>query len=231
MQFTWLGHAAVKLAIGDQVLLIDPWLDGNPVFPGDRRDEALEGATAILITHGHGDHTTGVPEIARDRGLHVYGMVELMGLWAAEHGLETTGFNKGGTVRIGNVAVTMVNATHSSSLSGADGGPVFAGSEAGFIIEGEGRGVYVSGDTDVMADMKVWADIHAPDVGILCAGGHYTMDMKRAAYAASKLFSFQTVIPYHYKTFPLLEQSAEPMKAALPGVTVLDPAVMETVEL
>jgi len=99
------------------------------------------------------------------------------------------------------------------------------------MIAGEGRCVYVSGDTDVMADMGVWQDLHAPEIGILCAGGHYTMDMKRAAYAASKLFRFGTVIPVHYKTFPVLEQSAEPLKAALPGVRVLDPGVMETVEL
>jgi hypothetical protein len=71
------------------------------------------------------------------------------------------------------------------------------------MIEGEGRTVYVSGDTDVMADMSVLQDMHAPEIGILCAGGHFTMDMKRAAYAASKLFRFRTVIPVHYRTFPL----------------------------
>lgn len=231
MKYTWLGHAGVRLEIGDQVLLIDPWEAGNPTFPTDRREAMFAGATAILITHGHGDHVGGVPELAKARDLPVYGMVELMHFWAAHHGIRTNGFNKGGTVRLGDVAVTMVNATHSSSLSGPDG-PIFAGSEAGYIIAGEGRCVYVSGDTDVMADMKIWDDLHNPDVGILCAGGHYTMDMTRAAYAASKLFRFKTVIPYHYKTFPLLEQSAEPLKAAvLPGTRVLDPEPGETIEV
>ncbi|MFT6933259.1 MAG: L-ascorbate metabolism protein UlaG (beta-lactamase superfamily), partial [Paracoccaceae bacterium] len=108
---------------------------------------------------------------------------------------------------------------------------VYAGVEAGFMIEGDGKTIYISGDTDVMADMAVLNDLHQPQIGVLCAGGHFTMDMKRAAYAASKLFNFETVIPYHYGTFPLLEQSADALVAALPGVNVLAPSVMEVVEL
>jgi L-ascorbate metabolism protein UlaG (beta-lactamase superfamily) len=231
MKYTWLGHAGVRLEIADQVLLIDPWIEGNPLFPADRRGELLSGATAILVTHGHFDHVTGVPELARELGVPVYGIADLMSWWdTSEQGVETVGFNKGGTVRIGDVAVTMVAATHSSSAAGEDG-PIYTGAEAGYMIEGEGQTVYVSGDTDVMADMGVLQDLHAPEIGILCAGGHFTMDMKRAAYAASKLFRFSTVIPVHYKTFPLLEQSAEPLKAALPDVRVLDPEPGEAIEL
>ena len=82
-----------------------------------------------------------------------------------------------------------------------------------------------------MADMEWMGELHNPDIGILCAGGHYTMDMKRAAWAAKRYFNFKTVIPCHYKTFPLLEQSADAMVAALPGVQVLTPGVMETITL
>lgn len=230
MRYTWLGHASVRLEIGGQVLLIDPWETGNPMFPADRRAEALAGATAILITHGHGDHTTDAVALSKELGVAVHGIYDLMSWWAETEGIDVVGFNKGGTVMIGDVAVTMVNATHSSSL-GSPAGPVYAGAEAGYMITGEGRTVYVSGDTDVMADMSVLQALHAPEIGILSAGGHFTMDMGRAAYAASSLFDLKTVIPYHYRTFPMLAQDAGQLKAALPGRRVLDPDVLETVEL
>ena len=55
MRLIWLGHASWRLEIENAVILIDPWL-GNPMFPQDRRAEAIAGATHILITHGHSDH-------------------------------------------------------------------------------------------------------------------------------------------------------------------------------
>jgi L-ascorbate metabolism protein UlaG (beta-lactamase superfamily) len=57
------------------------------------------------------------------------------------------------------------------------------------------------------------------------------MDMKAAAYAAKRYFAFKTVIPVHYRTFDLLEQSADALVEGLPGVEVLTPQVMETVTL
>jgi len=222
MKITWLGHGSFRFAIADQVLLIDPWFTGNPVFPENRRDEAVAGATHILLTHGHGDHASEAVSL----GLPVAGMFELMN-WCEAKGCKTTGFNKGGTIRLGDVAVTMVNAQHSSTAP--DGSP--AGSEAGFMIAGEGHRLYFSGDTDIMADMGWMGELHAPDIGILSAGGRYTMDMARAAWAAKRFFNFKTVIPGHYRTFPALEQSADALVAALPGVRVLAPEVMETVTI
>ena len=227
MNIIWLGHSGFRIEIEDQVLLIDPWLS-NPLFPKDRRDEALAGATQILLTHGHGDHTSEALQIAKERGIRIACIHELSE-WLAEQGVETLGFGKGGTISLGKVRVTMVNAVHSSSVDFKGFPVVHAGSEAGFMIMGEGHTIYVSGDTDVTADMGVWNDLHAPDIGILCAGGHYTMDMHRAAYAARKFFNFKTVIPCHYKTFPLLEQNAETLIAELPGVDVIEPEVLKPI--
>ncbi|MDX1781050.1 MAG: metal-dependent hydrolase [Thalassovita sp.] len=225
MKITWLGHAGFRIEIEDQVLLVDPWLTGNPMFPEESRAAAIEAATAILVSHGHGDHSADALAIGKELDIPILGIYDLMSFWETKHGANVTGFNKGGTVRLGDVAVTMVNAVHSSSMPG-EVGPVYAGAEAGYMIAGEGHTIYFTGDTDVMADMKVFNDLHAPDIGILCAGGHFTMDMKRAGYAAKTFFDFKTVIPCHYRTFPLLEQSAEALVEALPGVDVVEPQVM-----
>jgi len=230
MKLTWLGHSGFRIEIGDQVLLVDPWFTGNPLFEGHDRAAAIAGATHVLVSHGHGDHSGDALVIAQEMGIPAVGIYDLMSWWEEKHGIAAIGFNKGGTVSLGNVAVTMVAASHSSSIGSPDG-PIYAGAEAGFMIAGEGRVIYFSGDTDVMADMEIFADLHQPDIGILCAGGHFTMDMVRATYAARRFFNFKTVIPCHYRTFPLLEQSAAAMTEGLSGVNVIEPEVMVPIEM
>ena len=57
----------------------------------------------------------------------------------------------------------------------------------------------------------------------------FTMDMRRVAYAAKKFFKFKTLIPGHYRTFPILEQSADLLVRELPEVEVIEPEVLEPI--
>ena len=226
MKIIWLGHSGFRIEIEAAVLLIDPWLTGNPMFPGARRSEAVRGATHVFLTHGHGDHVGDACIIAKELNIPIAGIYDLTEFLKASQSVQVIGFNKGGTVEAGGARVTMVNACHSSSAAGATG---TVGAEAGFMIAGEGHVIYLSGDTDIMADMDWMGDYHKPDIGILCAGGHFTMDMARAAYAARRYFQFGAVIPCHYRTFPLLAQNADVLKAGLPGVNVIEPQVLEPI--
>lgn len=230
MKIIWLGHSGFRIEIAGKVLLIDPWLVGNPMFDEAHRAAALAGVTHILISHGHGDHAGNVIEIARETGASIVAVFELAEILAEITGNEGIAIGRGGTAKLGDVAVTLVAASHSSSYpdSGTRG---VAGSECGFMIAGEGRKIYFSGDTDIMADMDWFGDYHRPDIGILSAGGVYTMDMAAAAYAAKRYFNFKTLIPCHYRTFDALEQSADRLKAALPGVDVIEPEVMVPITL
>lgn len=229
MKIIWLGHGSFRIEIENQVLLIDPWLSGNPVLPEDQHEAATAGADHILITHGHFDHTADVVALSKSLNAPAVGMYDFMGYLETNDGLSVIGFNIGGTVMLGSVAVSMVPALHSNSYTQDPLAPV--GREVGYILKGEGHTLYISGDTGIMADMDWIGDYYKPDIGILSAGGHFTMDMKQVAYAANKYFDFKTVIPCHYKTFDILEQSATDLIESLSGADVIEPQVMKAIEL
>ncbi|MEX0350549.1 MAG: metal-dependent hydrolase [Paracoccaceae bacterium] len=228
MDIIWLGHGSFRIETGDKVLLLDPWLTGNPELPEDKHDDAIAGATHILLTHAHFDHVIDVLPLAKKLSIPVIGQYDLMGYWGEAEGIETVGFNKGGTIDLDGVSLTMVPASHSSTFSTPEGLRT-GGSEVGFMLRAEGKTVYISGDTDIMADMEWMGDYYKPEIGVLSAGGYFTMDMKAAAYAAKRYFNFKTVIPCHYKTFPILAQSAQELIDGLPGVAVIEPEVMTAI--
>ncbi|WP_299045678.1 metal-dependent hydrolase [uncultured Tateyamaria sp.] len=230
MNIIWLGHGSFRIEIGDQALLIDPWINGNPMLPEDQVPAAIDGATHILVTHGHFDHTADSVTISQKTGAPVSAIFELGNLLFAKGAIQGHAYGRGGTIQLGNVTATLVPASHSSSI-GEDENPRYSGQECGFMIRGEGKTIYHSGDTDIMADMQWMGDYYKPDIGILSAGGYYTMDMAAAAYAARHFFHFGTVIPCHYRTFPTLEQSADVLRDGLPGVKVIEPEVMVPIPL
>jgi len=231
MKVTWLGHAGFRIETGGQVLLLDPWLRGNPSFDDSRFDEAIAGATHVLVTHGHGDHASNAAEIAKKTGAIIVGIYDWVSWVSAAESVEGIGMNKGGTVDLGGVKVTMVNAVHSSSATGPDGAPVYTGTESGFVIASGNVTLYVVGDTDVMADMALFQDLHQPTHAIVPIGGHFTMDATRAAYACKKFFDFKGVMVSHYRTFPLLAQSADEFRSKVAPLAVHAPDVMESVTL
>ena len=104
MRIIWLGHSGFRIEIAGAVLLVDPWLAGNPMFDPQRRDEAVAGATHLLLSHGHGDHASNALQIAEEGGIPIVCIHELAERWSDLDGIETLGFGKGGTVALGGRA-------------------------------------------------------------------------------------------------------------------------------
>jgi L-ascorbate metabolism protein UlaG (beta-lactamase superfamily) len=201
----WLGHSAVVLVSpSGKTIYIDPFLSDNPSAPDDEREPV--NIDYILLTHGHEDHTGDTLGLAARTGAKVLAIVELSRLLkddglAHDQALE---MNKGGTVRLDDFRVTMVNANHSSSFGGR-----YAGDPAGLIIRFDNDiTVYHCGDTNIMSDFQIYGELYKPDLCFMPIGDVYTMNPREAAYACVMLKA-KTVVPIHYGTWPPLTGSPE----------------------
>lgn len=210
---TWLGHGAFHLVSPrGKHLLIDPWLEGNPMAPVG--DVPITHADAILVTHAHGDHASDVVRLAK-RFRSAVVCIHEAALWFARHGVENcVGMNKGGTAQLVGLKLTMTHAVHSSSFDGGDE-RVYGGDPAGFVVTLEnGATIYFSGDTGPTMDMQIVGDLYRPEVAVLPIGDFYTMGPREAAYAM-RLLRSPYVVPCHYGTFPALTGTPEALRAEL----------------
>ncbi len=229
MKITWFGHSAFRVETGSSVLIIDPFLSGSPVFDGSVED-ASAGATHVALTHGHDDHIGDTAAICKATGATLIAVYELA-VHLNGQGAETIEpTNTGGTIYTDDFDVTFVRADHSSSS-----GNVYLGNPCGLIIKPKPAGpvLYHMGDTDIFGDMALINEIYKPDIGIVPIGDRFTMRADVAAMACQRFFNFSTIIPCHYKTFPLLVPDADGFVAAMGGdagkVKVLD--IGDSIEL
>jgi L-ascorbate metabolism protein UlaG (beta-lactamase superfamily) len=223
---TWWGHACVELTTpGGRTVLFDPWF-GNPRSP--KPATTVERCDVLLVTHGHHDHLGSAPGDVRNadalaiarRTKPAWPCIHELSLWLgdrlADGEAEVIGMNKGGSVEVRGLRVSMVHADHSAGDWSAEGqAPLYLGEPVGFVVELEdGRRVYHTGDTALFGDLRMIGEIHHPDVVLLPIGGHYTMGPREAA-AAVELIGAKVVLPLHYGTFPILAGTPAELRAAL----------------
>jgi L-ascorbate metabolism protein UlaG (beta-lactamase superfamily) len=206
-RITWLGHATVLIQTDKgTTILIDPFIAQNPKFP--KGYDLPSKIDYVLLTHGHGDHISDATPVARKHGSTVVAIYELAD-YVANQGVEKSiGMNLGGTVQLGDVAASMVEAKHSSGAQDKDG-THYVGVAAGYVLTiVDGPVLYHAGDTHVFGDMRLIGELYHPEVAMLPIGGYYTMGPKEAALAA-RFLGVKTVLPLHFGTFLPLKGTPE----------------------
>lgn len=214
------GHSTFEIHSGDHRLIVDPFLDQNPL--SDIKAGAVK-AEHILLSHAHFDHVADVEAIAKQNKATIYCNFEMSQYYTGK-GLNTVGFNQGGTGQTPFGKLSLTVAFHTSTFSDGTAGGV----ASGMVIEIGGKKIYYSGDTALFGDMALIGRLWKPDMAILCMGDQFTMGPGHAVLAA-EMIGAPIVMPVHYNTFPPIVQNPEAFAEDI-HIKGLQPAVLKAGE-
>ncbi|MEZ5773787.1 MAG: metal-dependent hydrolase [Hyphomicrobiaceae bacterium] len=236
MKITWLGHSAFRIETGGNVILIDPFLTGNPTFAASGLDlaRASEGVSHVALTHGHSDHVGDTVQICKATGATLVAAWEICNYLGGQGVANVSPGNPGGEISFGSFSIAFTPAWHSSSLEDETGRPIYLGNPCGLVVRPKGepeRTLYHMGDTAIFSDMELIQELYQPAIGIVPIGDRFTMGARQAALACRKYFTFKTIFPCHYGTFPIIDQSAEKFVKEMAGQNVVVPKAGQSIEI
>jgi len=223
-KITFTGHSAVFFESPNYVAAIDPWLEGNPLCPSEWQNP--KRLDLIILTHGHADHSGDAVRLSKKYGSKIVANWELGSVLIKEGAPESHVIlmNKGGTIKVDGLSVTLTHAMHSSSYD-TSSGPVYAGEPCGIVLQDDTNVIYHAGDTALFSDMKLIGETYRPRIGLFPIGDRFTMGPKEAARAV-EFTGCKVAIPIHYGTFDMLTGTAEEFKKSCANLDV-EVAVLE----
>jgi L-ascorbate metabolism protein UlaG (beta-lactamase superfamily) len=210
VEITYHSHACFGITVGETRLLIDPFLNDNPL--ADVSASEVE-ADYVLVSHGHGDHVGDTVEIAQRTGATTISNFEIHN-WLLEQGVESSHpLHIGGGYDFPFGRVKMTIAHHGSVLP--DGS--YGGNPGGFLLTLEDKKIYHACDTGLFCDMRLIGE-EGLDLAILPIGDNFTMGPDDALRAV-KLLEPKVVIPIHYDTFDVIKQDPNAFAARVEAET------------
>lgn len=156
-------------------IVIDPFLSGSAehgVPPSPVPLESLAKTDLVLVSHGAFDHLGQAVEIVQQSGaiLACGPDVRLHALSKGVPPERIAYLLSGCTLRTDHVTVKALDVRHISLFKSGD--DWLSGQPISFMIKlPGGPTIYHSGDTSLFGDLKLFGELHRPDVVLLCVGG------------------------------------------------------------
>jgi len=204
MKLKYFSHSAFQITSNSgKVILIDPFLTGNPTAPVTA--ESVE-ADFIILTHAHGDHIGDAFDIAKKCDSLIIAVNELAD-YAISKGLKAHNMHIGGSYNFEFGKVKFTIAHHGSMTPDGQ----YAGEPAGVLVTVDEKTIYHTGDTGLFYDMKLIGEMNHIDYMLAPIGDNFTMGIDDAVKAV-ELANPEVAIPIHYNTFPVIEADPEEFK-------------------
>jgi L-ascorbate metabolism protein UlaG (beta-lactamase superfamily) len=242
VKLQYFGTAGYRIVTSTgKTVLIDPYLDDNPVCPIKAAD--VEAADVLLITHGAFDHLGTAPALIKRLRPLVVCAKDVAHNLTQVHGIDPDLIRVtiwGLQMEVAGVRLIAVPSQH-WSFAVSPSGQLMTGPAVGFIVDaGPGVRIYHQGDSAITQDMRLWGELYRPTVGLMVVAlpeeGLPHMECYLSgetsaaeAFLAAEWLGLEHVITSHYQSpdhpdvqsFLRLAKATAEAKGYAPRISVL----------
>lgn len=210
MKLKYFSHSAFQITTNSgKIILIDPFLDGNPTSVVKSKDV---NADYIILTHAHGDHIGDSFSIAK-RCDPLFICVNELANYCVSKGFRAHNMHIGGGHNFDFGRLKFTIAHHGSMTPDNQ----YAGEPSGVVLSIDGKNIYHTGDTGLFYDMKLIGEMNPLDYMLLPIGDNFTMGITDAVKAV-ELANPKVAIPMHYNTFDVIKADPNEFKRKIESI-------------